>query len=186
VRKKTCKVCKKKFGPDRLMQTTCSFECAVEYARMQEQKRKKKATVERKREHRQNDRVWLRAEAQRLANKWGRLADELKHGRRCITCGSTTGKMDGGHAFPTSSYGSIRYYTTQINQQCYQCNRIHSGRYGEYRLILREIYGDEFVDYLEANRGVIRKYSTEWYQRFIVIARKRIRQLEKRISDGIF
>ena len=181
-RQKTCKVCKKKFTPDRPMQTTCSPLCAIKYGREQDQKAKRKKSASQKKDMNWNDRTWLKAEAQRRANEWGRLSDRLKHGVRCITCGTTSGKMDGGHAYPTQSYSAYRYNVKQIHQQCYQCNQIHSGRYHEYRQIIRQMYGNHFADMIEASNQLPARYSTEWYQRFIKVARKRISVIKKRIQ----
>ena len=166
------------------MQTLCNYECAIEYAKQSEEKRRKKKKTENRKaikEFNNQDKKVLKELAQKLANKYGRLRDLYHNGHRCCTC-SNTGKMDGGHFLPTSGYSAIRYNVNQIHQQCVPCNRYNGGRPKEYRVFMVDKYGEDYVQQLESNKGVLRSYSEEYYQRFIKIARKKINRIEKKLQ----
>ena len=174
VKKKKCKYCKSYFEVKRPLQVVCEdVNCAIEYGKIVKAKK-----------HRQNlkafnnnDKTILRAKAQSLANKYGRLRD-LKSGRiTCVTCNKTANKWDGGHCFPTSIYPSIRYYTPQIGMQCINCNQYNGGRPLEYEAYLRIKLGDEKVDWLKSQHRASRKYSVEYLQKLIKVFTKKIKKL---------
>jgi len=184
MRQRTCKVCKNKFTPTRELQPTCSnIDCQIAYAN----KHLKKSELKKKREANKakiafnhNDKTWLKAEAQKLINKYARLRDERDRGYICCTCGHTTGQMDGGHFLPTSGYSAIRYNTNQIHLQCKKCNRFNGGMPKEYRVFMIKKYGIKYVKNLESTKNQLRSYSKEYYQKLIPIVRKKIKRLEKK------
>lgn len=182
MKSKKCKVCKNFFVPIRELQPTCTdYDCMVEYANKHlSKKAKKKKTQSRKekQEFNWNDKKWLKETAQKEINKYGRLRDEKENGVRCCTCSNPIGKADGGHFLPTSSYSAIRYNTNQIHQQCVNCNRHNGGRYKEYKVFMINKYGLEYVEGLEATKGVLRSYNVEYYQKLIRIVRKKIKRLQ--------
>ena len=174
-----CKHCKTKFNPYTSFQKYClqTDECIAENNKQHRQKESKKA----KKEFRENDKTALRDKIQRLANKYGRIMDYqrwLIEG--CITCGIKTGKVDGGHFLPTSSYPSIRYYSKQIKCQCINCNQYNNGKPLEYEAKMRLMYGDDFVDNLKNEHRNSRKYSIEYMKKYIRVINKRVKKLELR------
>lgn len=184
VKQKKCKNinCGIMFTPERPMQTTCCpFPCAIEYSKQLQAKKQGSEKRKAKKEFNENDRVLLRAKAQRLANKYARLRDQYENGYRCCTCGITKGKMDGGHFLPTSSYSAIRYNTNQIHQQCVGCNQFRHGMPKEYRTFMIEKYGDKYVEKLESLKGITRGYSTQYLQKLIKVLLKKTKRVENMI-----
>ena len=180
MKQKICKLCKNKFTPQRQLQSTCSFDCAIEYSKVLEAKRAvAKKTAERValREFKKNDKVHLKELAQKLVNRYARLRDFKENGLRCVTCSSTTGKRDGGHFLPTSGYSAIRYNTNQLHQQCVCCNMFNGGRPKEYRIFMINKYGLKYVESLEQTKNITRSYSVEYYQKLIRVVRKKIARL---------
>jgi len=180
------KNCCNKFTPERQFQTTCGWECSIEYAKQLKEKKAKDATKQNniaKRAFKASDRSIIKEKAQRLVNKYARLRDQYENGYRCCTCGIAKGKMDGGHFLPTSTYSAVRYNTNQIHQQCVNCNRYNAGRRAEYKIFMIEKYGEEYVQKLEALQGVTRSYSTEYLLKLIRVVNKKIKIIEKKIEQ---
>jgi len=162
------------------MQTTCCIECAFAYVKQQKEKReedKKKEARKALREYKKNDKPILLQLAQKLVNQYARKRDEKERGKVCCTCGQTTGQMDGGHFLPTSTYGSIRFNTNQIFQQCKKCNRFNGGMPKEYRIFMIDRYGVEYVEKLESTKGELRRYTVEYYTKLIRVVRKKIKNI---------
>ena len=44
-------------------------------------------------------------------------------------------------------------------------------------------YSLEYVEKLEANKGVLRSYSVEYYQKLIKVVRKKIKKVELRLKN---
>lgn len=124
----------------------------------------------------------LKTKVQILANRYGRLSDELSRGFGCCTCSSKMGQMDGGHFLPTSTHRPIRYYTKQIHQQCVKCNQYNDGMPVKYRLFMIERYGLPFVEKLEEQRQGDRKYSVKYYEKYLRVIGQRLERLEKRFK----
>jgi len=182
---KKCKICKEPFEPVRQLQPTCEkYECMVAYTEKHLQKRQKEKTKQHNKDRKafnESDKSFLKRNAQMLINKYARLRDYNENGLRCVTCDSKTGKRDGGHFLPTSGYSAIRYNTNQIHQQCVKCNQYQGGMPKEYRLFMIEKYGTEYVENLEAQKGVLRSYDVAYYQKLIRVVRKKIKKLEQRM-----
>lgn len=186
-KRKRCKECGELFIPTREMQPCCGYACEVIYADKNlntlindAKKRKAKEDNKKKKEFNHNDKSYLAKKVQDLANKYGRTRDLLERGFGCITC-TNTGKMDGGHFLPTSSYRPIRYLTRQIKQQCVKCNRYNGGMRAEYREVMIKMYGTEYVEYLESFKQGDAKYSIEYYKKYLRVMSKRLRKLESRL-----
>ena len=182
------KNCKKRFEVSEYMPfaVVCSPLCAIEYAKQQTAKKadkKRKETAKAKREFRAKDKSLLIRKCQALANRYARIRDE-RLGRGCITCGTKKAKWDGGHFLPTSTYPAIRFYTLQIHKQCFQCNRINSGKPREYRAAMVEMHGIEWVERLEQQRGVIKKYTPDYLNKYISIIGKRLKKLKRRLNKS--
>lgn len=176
---KKCKHCKTKFTPFNSFQKYClgNDECIDESNKQFKAKKSK----ELKKEFKENDKTLLRRKIQSLANKYGRLMDYQRWLREgCITCSAKTGKVDGGHFLPTSTYPSIRYYAKQIKCQCINCNQYNGGKPIEYEAKMRDLYGDDFVDKLKAEHRKSSNYSIEYMKKYILVIGKRVKKLELR------
>ena len=179
---KTCKnkECKKKFTPERPMQTTCSYSCAIAYSKQLTEKReatKKKDARKSLREYKNHDKPTLLQLAQKLVNNYIRLRDaELN----CISCNHDFKKgrqRHSGHYIPRSRSSLLRFNEDNLNVQCNICNDHLSGNVKEYRdgLILK--IGLERVEYLEKNKTALRKWTVEELQEVITTYRAKIKEM---------
>lgn len=177
---KTCRYCKEKFTPFNSLQPFCFKEdCIKAHNKVTREKKQRKV----KKEFKENDKTLLRRKIQALANKYGRLLDYKRWSvEGCITCNIKTGKVDGGHFLPTSTYPAIRYYAKQIKCQCIGCNQYRGGMPVEYDIKMRELYGNEFVDNLRSKHRESSNYSIEYMQKYIRVIGKRIKKLELRLG----
>jgi hypothetical protein len=180
-KRKRCKLksCNKLFVPGRAMQPCCSFAHEFEYATSNIDELVKVGAKLRDKEKRAAKlKTTLKKRVQDLANKYGRLREKSRGNNFCVTCGSPNAK-DGGHFLPTSQYRPIRYYTLQINPQCITCNQYNGGMRAEYREYMIKRFGLEKVLWLESNKQGDRKYSTEYYEKYLRVMRKRIKRYEQ-------
>ncbi len=161
----------------------CGFECLGEHGAAKARQRRDR--IERKETRIAKERIktrseWLR-EAQSAVNAYIRERDR---GRPCISCDKPD---DGSHQRHASHYRSVgacsalRFNTRNIYASCAQCNAIKSGNLLEYRIRLRRIYGDELVEWLESQNGVVR-YGIEYLRRLKRVFNKRSRHI-KRLRD---
>lgn len=152
---KTCKnkKCRAKFEPVRQFQTTCGYECAIEYAKqLQEKKQKddKKEANKAKRKFNSSDRSKLLKEAQTAFNAYIRARD----GKVCISCGySGDGRIfHAGHYKSQGGNSSLRFDENNVHSQCVKCNMFLSGNLANYRISLIEKIGIDEVLKLETNK----------------------------------
>ena len=179
---KKCRQCGEPFERNALypLAVVCSPDCAVIYAKKQNEK----MIAKKKREFKQNDKPKLMQKCQSLANKYARIRDE-RLGRGCITCGTKNAKWDGGHFLPTSTYSSIRFYTLQIHKQCFQCNRINSGKPREYREAMINMHGIEWVEKLESTKNITRKYTVEYLNKYLLVIGRRLKKITNRMNNEV-
>lgn len=177
-KERKCNYCKSKFTPINPFQPFCwNEDCIKQHNKLQREKKARKA----KKEFKENDKTLLRKKIQSLANKYGRLMDYQRYLLEgCITCGSKTGKVDGGHFLPTSTYPTIRYFSKQIKCQCIRCNQYNGGMPLEYENKMRILYGDNFVNNLKQEHRKSANYSIEYMKKYIRVISKRIKKLELR------
>ena len=182
---KKCRQCGELFERNpKVITPFCSNLCELTAKAMSNLKEIKKQKAKEKREFKQNDKPKLMQKCQSLANKYARIRDE-RLGRGCITCGTKNAKWDGGHFLPTSTYPSIRFYTLQIHKQCFQCNRINSGKPREYREAMINMHGIEWVEKLESTKNITRKYTVEYLNKYLLVVGKRSKRMTNRINNGM-
>ncbi len=180
---KKCRQCGEPFECNpKVITPFCSNLCELTAKAMSNLKEIKKQKAKEKREFKQNDKPKLMQKCQSLANKYARIRDE-RLGRGCITCGTKNAKWDGGHFLPTSTYSSIRFYTLQIHKQCFQCNRINSGKPREYREAMINMHGIEWVEKLESTKNITRKYTVEYLNKYLLVVGKRLKRMTNRINN---
>lgn len=170
---KKCKSCGKLFTPDRPFQTTCNYNCALDYARI---KAKQKLTKDKNKAVKQlkdNDISVLKRLAQTVVNKYIRERDNLLP---CVSCGfnGTSRQWHAGHYMPMGSNGSIRYHEDNIFKQCSVCNNHLSGNLANYRLELINRIGIEKVEWLESQKEP-KKWSVEELKNIIDIYRNKLK-----------
>ncbi len=84
---------------------------------------------------------------------------------QCFTCPKKDHwkNMQNGHFVPRQ-YLAVRYDEKNCNCQCYACNVLYGGQGATYAIRLAQKYGQETVEWLEAQRWVITKLDVAWYQ----------------------
>lgn len=177
MKEKKCKMCKSSFIPTRPMQTICSFECSIEYAKNKNKIAREKKARKVKKEFKENDKSTLIKLAQTVVNKYIRLRDDKLP---CCSCGHLEGRQfHSGHYENVAGKQQLRFYTLNINKQCSICNNYLSANLVPYRKFMIDKYGLEKVEWIENNneRG---NYSVEYLQRLIKVFRKKIKLYESK------
>jgi len=179
-KQKVCKICKKKFTPQRDLQPTCNkMECMLEYSNKHLNKKKRetlKAQRKEVKEFNNNDKSLLKQKAQKLVNEYVRLRDK---DLGCISCGTKTGKFDAGHYMSAGGHQQLRYNTINIRKQCFRCNRMLSANLKNYRINLIALIGLDRVERLESDKS-LRNYNIGYLKKLIKVFRKKIVQIKKR------
>ena len=180
MKSKKCKNCKKIFVPERQMQSCCSFECSIEWAKKLQQKSKEKKANKIKKDFKANDKSELLKLAQMIVNKYIRLRDLNKP---CCTCSHLEGRQfHAGHFENVGGKGQLRFYTLNIHKQCSICNNWKSGNLAEYERFMINKYGIDFVEKLKSNNERA-NYSVEYLQRLIKVFRKKIKLYERKFRS---
>lgn len=177
MKEKKCKMCKSSFIPTRPMQTICSFECSIEYAKNKNKTEREKKARKVKKEFKENDKSTLLKLAEKVVNTYVRLRDLNKP---CCSCGHFGDRQfHAGHFQNVGGHQQLRFYTLNIHKQCSICNNWKSSNNEQYRPFMINKYGLEFVESLESNqeRG---NYSVEYLQRLIKVFRKKIKLYQER------
>jgi len=144
LKQKKCKTCGVKFTPSKPLQSRCSIECAIEYAKVSRTK-KDLAELRVAKERLKSRGDWAR-EAQIAFNAYIRARDD---GKPCISCGSHTGKKNAGHYRSVGSCPELRFEESQVHLQCEKCNSYLSGNLINYRIQLIQRVGLERVNWIE-------------------------------------
>lgn len=156
LKKKKCKNCNEIFTPHNSLQKACSIKCAVEITKKQKKKEFKQETRKLK-EKLKTRSDWMR-EAQIACNRYIRLRDT---GKACISCGRDTGaKINAGHYRSVGSCPELRFNELNIYLQCEHCNSYLSGNAIEYRKNLKELIGNDLLEYLEGPHET-KKYTVD-------------------------
>lgn len=163
-KEKTCKVCKKKFTPERDFQVVCDYQCGIAYAKVLQEKREAKKKAEKRvalREFKSEHKPTLLQLAQTLVNKFIRLRDKDE---LCISCGhdfKNGRQAHAGHYIPRSRSSFLRFDEDNIHKQCSICNNYLSGNVGAYRVNLIIKIGIDRVIYLEKHQNSLKKYTIQ-------------------------
>lgn len=139
--RRKCKHCREWFKPNQPNQVVCSIQCAWEYGKKlawKKRKTKMKENLKTKSDHMK--------EAQYYFNKYIRQRDKDKG---CISCGTTTGKMNAGHYRSVGSQPQLRFNEQNVHKQCEHCNSYLSGNLINYRKGLIKKIGVDMVEWLE-------------------------------------
>lgn len=169
------KQCKKDFARKNNGQVVCSWQCGVEYAKQnQEKKAKEKKTQARVelKAFNDSDKNVLKQLAQKLFNQYIRLRDK---DLPCISCGTTNDiQYHAGHYKPAGGFSYLRFDENNVHKQCVRCNSHLAGNLVLYREALIEKTGLDEVKRLE-QPNQIKTWTAEEYQEIIKIYRQKIR-----------
>ena len=170
-----CKSCKDEYTKRSMAQIVCSPQCAYEYTKAQNLKKRKAET--KKRKEKLKTVGMLKKEAQIAVNAFIRARD---YGKPCISCGRSTGcKMNAGHFRAVGGCPELRFNTLNIHLQCEHCNNFLSGNPLEYRKRLVNLYGVDRVEWLEG------KHELTSYTRDDLRRIKKIFTKRKRIYENL-
>jgi len=146
---KTCKICLNEFEPQKPLQVTCSYSCALSYARGHMAK-KVKADNKVKKERMKTKSQHLK-ELQTIFNKYIRTRDLLLP---CVSCGDRiSGTPHASHFLSVGSHPALRFNEFNVHSSCSQCNTHLHGNLVEYSLRLPDRIGQDNYDKLIASRG---------------------------------
>ena len=182
-KQKTCKVCKKKFTPERPMQTTCGFSCAMQHANKKRSSNERKQRQEARKKFYATSIPELHKKAQKAFNSYIRARD---FGRPCITCGYEWKIVDGkevgrqphaSHYRPVGNCGSVRYDERNVWRSCSICNTYKSGSLDTYRTFLQKEIGEDELERLEKEANIPKKWTAEELQEIIRKYRQKYKEL---------
>jgi len=97
----------------------------------------------------------------------------------CVTCGVTRHwkELQGGH-FISRRFTAHKLLEENIHPQCAGCNGPLRGNPIPYTLFMEDMYGREFVEELEATKGITKKYSRPEILEIIEELRVQVNDLE--------
>lgn len=183
MRDKKCKACGNIFTPLRQFQTTCGYECALDYARIKQKQNLTKHKNKAVKQLKENDIPTLKRVAQTLVNKYIRLRDNTLP---CVSCGFVpycdkknnyvTRQWHASHYMPMGINGAIRYHEDNIHKSCSICNNYLSGNLVPYRVELIKRIGLEKVEWLESQKHP-KKWSVEELKEIIDTYRLKLKNL---------
>lgn len=117
---------------------------------------------------------------QTKVNLYVRLRDCFgDEGAGCISCGKWTlfEEGDAGHFIATTS-AAIRFDERNIHFQCRRCNRFKHGNLHRYYPAMVRKYGQEVVDELMEQEGVIKKWTDDEINALKEHYNERIKQIK--------
>jgi hypothetical protein len=145
--KKTCKVCKGRFEPEReMIEPLCSYDCALALIRIRKEKAIKK---ERKDWHEKNDK--LSVFEKRLETQINAIVRLIDFGQPCVSCFNFPKKGFAGHYHSVGSNPTLRFHLHNIHLQCYSCNGEKGANIIGYNKGLIMEYGKEYKEYVESD-----------------------------------
>jgi hypothetical protein len=104
----------------------------------------------------------LTEKAQKVFNAWVRRRDTyMDQFATCISCERVfyISTMDAGHYVPVRGGSFLRFHEWNVNAECKGCNGFDDFHLVGYRKNLIEKIGLENVEWLEANRRTVKKWS---------------------------
>ena len=177
MKEKICRQCKTKFQPERQMMTTCSYTCAIEYARANQlKKQSSEKRVALKKFNDSDLNVWKRR-AIATFNAFIRARDKNK---QCVSCGVIVKEnmAHASHFKPANTYSYLRFDESNVHKSCSKCNLFLSGNLNEYRIRIVDRIGQDELDRLDMPNQS-RKWSIEELQDIIKTYKEKIKLLKK-------
>lgn len=190
-RRTRCAHCKRKLDPGEKIHQECIEGYAEAQASKAERAAAKKvraaAKVEREETRARKEAIRsvgvLEEECRKIVQAIARIRD--RH-RGCISCelpADWDGQWHGSHLRSHGACSSLQFHLWNINRACWICNKLYSGRIDAYRLEYVKRYGQERLDWIDA-QPKMRKYTRDYLARFKKVMGKRLRRLEKSSMRG--
>lgn len=105
------------------------------------------------------------------AKLWKTFSEYVRKSEKgiCFTCGKQDDyrNVDAGHYVPRSAGLSLYFDIRNVHVQCVACNRFRHGNLQAYAIALRDKYGPNILEELDAKRRQIKKYTVTEYQALI-------------------
>lgn len=173
---KPCKWCKEKFTPERPIQMTCGYICAIAYAKDRQSKKL-----------RSDNKTKLRGmmtkgghlkELQEVVNQ---IVKYIDMGLPCVSSGRPLQSIrNSGHYFAVGSCPAIRFHLLNLHTQGVSDNMYKGGKPIEYLEGVRKMYGP---DYAEEMQGLKLRYpELKLSIPEIIEARQKALQILKRLK----
>lgn len=173
---KKCKNCTQLFDPQRPLQQTCNYKCAIELSQKQRAETEKKNWRVKKAKVKESLKTITQyeKEARKVFQRWIRERDR---DQPCISCGTTTAKQwDGGHYLKAELFSGAIFHEFNCHKQCSQCNDLYSGNELNYRDGLIKRYGKIIVESFELKKDSYRNYK---------YSKEQLIQIKNNYSDKI-
>lgn len=172
---KKCKQCGQVFLPDRPMMSTCSYPCALDYAKALQEKKQKKERRATLKAFNDSDKNILKRKAIQVFNAYIRKRDEKLP---CVSCGYKDGarQIHAGHYRPAGNVAILRFDERNVHAQCSICNNHLSGNLVNYRKELINRIGLDQVEELEATNEP-KQYTIDDYTEIIKTYKLKIKEL---------
>lgn len=201
-KRKQCKQCGEWFQPYLTTAATCSYQCAIEYTRDPDNRRKvvekaqkddRKETKAKLRQSNRESLKWQHDATQKAFNRMRVLQEKLWFKERglepeCISCGKTNMDWCCGHFKTRGSQRELAYDKKNTYLQCNRyCNKGLSGNINGNKTTrgyiqgLKDRFGDkkadEIIEYVERVR--VKKWTWQELEEMRKAFNAEIRKLEK-------
>ena len=179
---KKCKYskCPDRFDQKQFGQVCCNWECALGYAKEQEEKKANKRARNKRKDHPEVYYKENKKQLQDLVQHIARLIDKDCH---CIDCDRTEAKpcWDGGHNHSKGAYPALRYNLHNIFRQTRGCN--HQGQTSpeQFSRGIEKMYGKDYALFCDDLKVTYTKtgLTPQDYPEKITEALKIVRELKK-------
>ena len=149
-----CKACKSRFEPKNKMHVVCSYVCSIKHVENEKVKAWQIQKKKLKEELKPLSKVLN--DTQKVFNIWIRHRDKDNN---CISCNKPPKKKNAGHYIHSKKSELLTFHEDNVHLQCERCNtHLHSNAI-EYRINLIQKIGIDRVEWLEANRNVVKKHT---------------------------
>jgi ribonuclease I len=112
----------------------------------------------------------LLAKAQKIFNAYIRLRDSEDGYFTCISCSKTlpVSQMNAGHYVPVKNGSYLRLHEWNVNGECCRCNAFDEFHLIGYRRNLIDKIGLDAVEWLEAHRHEVKKFTRQDIENIII------------------
>jgi len=106
----------------------------------------------------------LKAELQKVFNKFIRLRDSEDGYFTCIACGDvkSVDQINAGHFYAVKGYDSMRFNEDNVNSECVSCNCFNESHLIGYAINLKEKIGEDRINYLHSIAKDYKKNGYKW------------------------
>jgi len=126
----------------------------------------------------------LKADLQKVFNKYIRLRDLKGNYFTCISCNQVKPKeqMNAGHFYSVKGYDSLRFNEDNVNGECISCNCFNESHLIGYTINLQNKIGTNRINYLHDMARDYKKNGYKWcridLEEMIAYYKNMIKELE--------